>query len=367
MEDPLLRTRCASPVDFVEHLRENYPFIRALFIDEIQHMEEAGLFVKGLVDVRLDIPILVTGSSTFHLTSRTRESLAGRAIRRRLLPFSLRELTSHANPPNPAAARHICEQIVVHQLILGSYPAIYLAAEHAEKVMLLSDLVEALILRDASDFFKIKRVDAFCKLLPLLAGQIGNLMNLSKLVSICNVDVGTINAYIEILEESHIVKRTRPFAGGKRREITGAPKVFFIDNGMRNQLLNNFSRELELRTDSGQLLENWAFTETYKALPLQSSLNFWRSKARAEVDFVIGHAGDIYGLEVKFSSLKQAKLSKSARSFIAAYTPRKFAVLNMALEQAVKVDGTDVSFITPYGLPQWLAGIFKNNPVRRLR
>lgn len=35
----------------------------------------------------------------------------------------------------------------------------------------------------------------------------------------------------KLLEESHIVKRVRPFAFGKRREITSSPKVFFIDNG----------------------------------------------------------------------------------------------------------------------------------------
>lgn len=364
MEDPLLRMGCTSSVDFVEHLRKNYPFIRVIFLDEIQHMDEAGLFIKGLVDSKLDIPIIVTGSSSFHLTSRTRESLAGRATRRQLLPFSVQELVAHANPPNPVAVRHICEQIAAHQLVLGSYPAVYLAEEPAEKVMLLSDLVEALILRDASDLFKIKRVDAFRKLLALLAGQIGNLVNFSELASICNVDVGTINAYIEILEESHIVKRAYPFAGGKRREITGAPKLFFIDNGIRNQLLNNFSRELELRTDRGQLLENWVFTEIYKVLPLQSSLRFWRSKASAEVDFVIEHAGDIYSLEVKFSSFKQARLNRSARSFIEAYTPVKFAVVNMGLEQGVKIDGVDVSFITPCGLASWLASIFQRTSDR---
>lgn len=362
MEDPLLRMGCSSPVDFVEHLREDYPFIRVIFVDEIQHMEEAGLFIKGLIDNKLNIPILVTGSSSFHLTSKTRESLAGRATRRRLLPFSVPELVAYANPPNPVAARHICEQIVAHQLVLGSYPAVYLAADSIEKATLLNDLVDALILRDASDLFKIKRVDAFRKLLTLLAGQIGNLVNLSELASICNVDVGTINAYIEILEESHIVKRAYPFAGGKRREITGAPKVFFIDNGIRNQLLNNFSRELELRTDRGQLLENWVFTETCKALPLRSSLKFWRSKAGAEVDFVIEHAGETYGLEVKYSSLKQVKLNRSARSFIEAYAPKEFSVLNMALEQTVKLAGMEVRFITPCGLARWLAGIFSGTP-----
>lgn len=362
MEDPLLRIGCSSVVDLVEHLRGNYSFIRAVFIDEIQHMEEAGLFVKGLVDAKFNIPLWVTGSSSFHLRSRTRESLAGRAIRHQLLPFSLRELMGHANRANPVSERHICEQIIAHQLICGSYPAVYLAEDRDEKLMLLNDLVEAFILRDASDLFRIKRVDAFRKLLTLLAGQIGSLVNFSELASICNVNVGTINAYLEILEESHIVKKVIPFAGGKRREITSAPKVFFIDNGIRNQLLNNFSGDLSLRTDKGQLLENWVFTEIHKSLPFQGSLKFWHSKAGAEVDFVIEHAGKIYALEVKFASLKRAKAGRSVWSFIEAYKPEKFAVLNMTMEQPMGPmvnNEVKMDFIVPCGLSQWLAGIFK--------
>ena len=123
------------------------------------------------------------------------------------------------------------ESIVSMQLVFGSYPAVYLAEDRLERIMLLSDLAEALILRDASDLFKIKRVDAFRKLLSLLAGQIGNLVNLSELASICNVDVGTVSSHIEMLEQSHIVKKAFPFAKGKRREITGTSKVYFIDNG----------------------------------------------------------------------------------------------------------------------------------------
>lgn len=360
MEDPLLRAGCVYSIDLVEHIQNKFPSIKAIFIDEIQHMEEAGLFVKGLVDARLNLPIWITGSSSFDLRSKTRESLAGRATRRRLMPFSVAELMRHANPPNLVAANHICEEIVSHQLIFGSYPSIYLSAEHDEKLIFLNDLVEALILRDASDLFKIKRVDAFRKLLTLLAGQIGNLVNFSELASICNVDVGTIISYIEILEESHIVKKTPPFAGGKRREIIGSPKIFFIDNGIRNQLLNNFSTELDLRTDKGQLLENWVFTEIYKSLPFQSSLKFWRSKSKAEVDFIIEHAGKTYALEVKFASLKGAKISRSAWSFIEAYKPEEFAVLNMTLEQSIKSKEVDVKFITPSGLPKWISSLFKS-------
>jgi len=350
LEDPLLRSALDAAIELVSLLREHYAFVRAVFLEEAQHLTDAGIFVKGLVDARLNIPVLVTGSSSFHLMSRTRESLAGRADRLRLLPFSLRELLRHEDPANPIAARSLSEQIFCRQMTHGSYPAVYLADGDQDRVRLLSDLTEALILRDASDLFRIKRVDVFRKLLTLLAGQAGNLVNFSELASICRVDAATIHAYVEILEESHIVKVVRPFAGGKRRELTTAPKIFFIDNGIRNSLLNAFSPDLSLRPDKGALMENWVFSELYKCLPLTSGIHFWRSKAGAEVDFVVEQAGRIMALEVKSADLDQPRLGRSARSFIDAYRPEKFAVLNRSLEATVSMDNCQVDFLTPYHL-----------------
>ena len=312
--------------------------------------------MKGLVDAKLKLTIWVTGSSSFDLRSKTRESLAGRATRKRLFPFSLEELKRRAGAQNPIAEHHICDEIIKHQLIFGSYPAVYLCSGNEQKQLLINDLVEALILRDASDLFKIKRVDAFRKLLTLLAGQIGNLLNISELAANCNVDAGTINSHIEILEESHIVKRILPFAAGKRREITSAPKIFFIDNGIRNQLLSNFRTAFELRGDKGQIFENWAFSEIYKALPFQASVKFWRSKSKAEVDFVIEYAGKIYAIEVKATAFKHPKISRSVWSFIEAYAPEKLAVLNMNLDFSMDHEKGRVDFITPYTLISWLNG-----------
>lgn len=358
MEDPLLRNGGLTALDLADFIRENCPFVKAVFMDEIQHLDEAGLFVKSLVDARLDIPLWVTGSSAFDLKSRTRESLAGRATRRRLLPFSLPELLAGANPANPLARGRLCADIIQQQTIFGSYPDVWLAPEASEKQLLLSDLVDALILRDASDLFRIKRVDAFRRLLALLAGQIGNLINLSELAALCNVDVSTVRSYIEIMEESHILKAMRPFAGGRRRELTGTPKVFFLDNGVRNQLLNNFSKDISTRPDAGPLTENWAFTEIAKAAPFQADVKFWRSKGKAEVDFVIEYANSISGLEIKTGPLRRPTVSRSSRSFIDAYAPERFAVLNRDLSRDDQLGKTQLSFITHGELTSWLAVVF---------
>jgi hypothetical protein len=235
-------------------------------------------------------------------------------------------------------------------MIHGSYPAVYLAPADQDRIRLLSDLAEALILRDASDLFRIKRVDVFRKLLTLLAEQAGNLVNFSELASVCRVDAGTIHAYVEILEESHIVKVVRPFTGGKRRELTTAPKIFFIDNGIRNQLLNAFSADIPLRTDKGALMENWVFSELYKRMPLTSAIHFWRSKAGAEVDFVVEQAGKIIAMEVKSADLDRPVLGRSARSFIDAYHPEQFVILNRSLETTLTIDNGQIDFQTPFNM-----------------
>ena len=109
-----MRSGLASPVELAELARENYKFVEALFIDEIQHMEEAGLFVKGLIDSRLGIPVWVGGSSSYDLRGKTRESLAGRAVRRRLLPFSFSELLDHARPSNLDDQAFSAQQLEMH-------------------------------------------------------------------------------------------------------------------------------------------------------------------------------------------------------------------------------------------------------------
>lgn len=358
MEDPLFRIGFKSPFDLTSLIEKEYPFIKAIFIDEIQHMEEAGLFIKGLVDAKTGFSVFVTGSSSFDLRSRTRESLAGRAQRATLYPFSLKELLNNEPPGSDAAVRAFIERTVTDQLLYGGYPAVHLAPKRERKIEFLNDLVESLILRDASDLYRIRRVDAFRKLLNLLAIQTGSMINLSEIASLCNTSVGTVSSHIEILEESHIIRVLRPFAGGKRREITGAIKIFFVDNGIRNKLLNSFSEDFSLRADAGQLFENWAFTELQKNLPFLGSIFFWRSKAGAEVDFVIEYAGKSFGMEVKFTGLARPRLPKSSRSFIEAYSPERFALLNRSLEETTSVGSTEVGFITPATLGSWLQGIF---------
>lgn len=97
----------------------------------------------------------------------------------------------------------------------------------------------------------------------------------------------------------------KPFYTNSKLEIVKNPKLYFIDTGLRNAVLENFSA---LRTDRGALYESFVFQELLKQ---DFTCYYWRSKSKAEVDFVIKKDGAIFPIEVKAG---QGQTSRSFRS-----------------------------------------------------
>jgi predicted AAA+ superfamily ATPase len=322
-EDPSIAAWLVSPGAFLADLADFAPEGVALFFEEIQFLENAGLFLKGLVDRRIGRPIYATGSSAFHLEAATRESLAGRAHRHLLLPYSLAEI-AESLPGKPAMRRQRLEEILPSALVFGSYPRVH---SSGDKGLELAELVEAFVVRDASDRFKIRRPDAFRRVLELAASQAGNLCNFSEWAALAQVSNDTVIEYCRLLEETHVLRLVRPFIGGKRAELTSTPKVFFLDNGIRNQLFGGFARFGD-RGDRGALFENFVFTEIAKnSNPLLDGIHFWRSKSGAEVDFVLRRNDALIAIEAKAGDAR-GQVSRSARSFVEAYAPQQLLVVH---------------------------------------
>lgn len=323
-EEPLVRAWCASAWQVLDDVEREFPAVQTILLEEAQHLDDAGLFVKGLIDAGRGYEVLVTGSSGFHLGAGTRESLAGRATRRRLSPLSVAELLDHATPntASPAARTEHARRIVARQMVFGSYPAVWRSpAPHTE----LSELLEAFVLRDASDRFRIQRVGGFRQLVQLAALQIAQQVNYAEWAAHVGVSGPAVRDWISLLEDSHILRQIRPYAGGRRQELTRAGRIHFIDPGLRNAALLAFGDDLALRTDRGPLTEGWVFAELDRSLPAGWDIRFWRTRGGAEVDFVLVHGDRCVGVEVKSGA--PTRLGRSARSFIDACRPRAFLVV----------------------------------------
>ncbi len=350
-EEPLVRQWCRSPGLFAADLAEWLPEGGTVFLEEAQWLDEAGLFLKGLVDAHTGRRVVVTGSASFHLLSRTRESLAGRATRHQVWPLSLREVAP-SQPGRPVAVlRRDARAAQERMLVFGGYPEAWTAAEPAA---ILHELLTAFVLRDASDRFRIERPDAFRLLLRLAAGQVGDLVNLSEWSRVLGVATTTVSDYLGLLEETHVVRLIRPFIGGKRAELTQTPKVFYLDNGLRNAVVGDLGA-LPRRTDVGKLMENWVFSELHKRFPEPGAVRFWRTRNRAEVEFVLERTpGEIVGIEVKSQRASPPRIPRSLRSFLAAYAPRRTLVVHRGEPAQAEIEGALVEWVPAELLPDVL-------------
>jgi hypothetical protein len=96
------------------------------------------------------------------------------------------------------------------------------------------------------------------------------------------------------------------FSTNPRKEIAKSQKIYFWDTGIRNAILNEFSTQ-ELRTDIGNLWENWVVAEFAKLNLLsgqKQNLYFWRSRAGAEIDLIIKSSGQLQAFEIKWKRQK---------------------------------------------------------------
>lgn len=324
-EEERVRAWARSPAGMVDDLDREFPQVRTLFLEEAQHLEEAGLVVKGLIDASRGLDVLVTGSSSYHLAARTRESLAGRAVRRRILPLSLGEVLDWRAPAVPAARAQLAREVTARQEVFGGYPGVWF---HPDPAAELSELLEAFVLRDASDRFRIQRPEAFRRLIQLAAGQVGQMVNLSEWASLLGIATSTVREYLELLEETWVVRLIPAFAGGRRAEITHAARVHMVDMGLRNAALGAFQADPSRRPDCGALAEGWVFGELLKSLPVDWGIHYWRAKGGAEMDFVLARGERLVAVEVKAG--RRASLSRSARSFVDAYGPEALILVGGA-------------------------------------
>ncbi len=137
----------------------------------------------------------------------------------------------------------------------------------------------------------------------LRAAAIGDteLVNFTNIARECAVSSPTVKEYYQILADTMIGRFLPAYTRRPKRRVIQAPKFYFADVGVVNQLAQRGVLALggEL---FGKALENLVHHEltAYREYRDRSwDLSYWRLASGIEVDFVIGHA-DV-AIEVKSS------------------------------------------------------------------
>ena len=283
-------------------------------LDEVQYCENAGRNLKYLVD--RGKKLWITSSSEIILAKEVLSYLVGRISIVRLYPFSLPEFLASCG--QRALTPAILERMVWEHMVYGGYPKVVTTRDVEIKKMILNDLRETMLLKDVARTFSIEDVSTLEAFVKYLAVNIGNVLSYETISSEMGMAFQTVKKYLEATEKSYLLVRIPPFYTSKKKEITKRPKIYFLDTGLRNAVSGSFP----VRPD-GKLFENYVLTELIK---LGLAPKWWRTKAGAEVDFVVEKGKEAIPIEAKLNA-EPKKIGRSLRSFIRTYDPKKAVVV----------------------------------------
>ena len=311
-----------------------------ILIDEFQYIKQAGLFIKTLRDIikreRLKINIVVTGSSSLEI-SRNTEFLTGRKVEFLLSPFSFYEYLSldrrfsvkfnlYDELKDIVDFYRIYKNELNHRFISyirwGGYPEVTLEKEKERRKILLKEIISTYIEKDVSSFLRVENISGFNKLVRLLSAQIGSLVNKNELSNTLNLHHKTLTKYLNILEGTFVFSFVAPFYTNIRKELSKMPKVYINDTG----IYYYFHPQDLLSLDSipGNVVENYVYN-TLKEMKGVDNINFYRTIAKSEVDFILRKGKIIIPLEVKFRS--KVKIPVSMNHFREKYQMERSIII----------------------------------------
>ena len=367
----LLEKFSVSPKDLIKSYlsreKERYYFL----IDEFQYLPDGGRTLKLLYDLFENVKFIITGSSSLELAAHTGKFLVGRVFNFYLWQLSFQEFLTVKFPQlsnvyqekNLLVRRFISDgkdfivsddifgkdfQRVFEDYVLwGGYPEVVKTDDNETRSIILKNILETYLTRDIVELLKITDLSQYRKLMVLLSSRTGNLISYQDLTLTVQSYFQEIKKYLSILEETFVINLLKPYFSSKGAEIKKNPKLYFQDTGLRNYLIQNFIG-LSLRPDKGALVENVVFNQLKIKWGEKYQLKYWRTLAKAEIDFVLESPDELLPAEVKYSEFKQPQVSRSFRNFVEQYKPKRALVLTNNFWSGFTINSTNIKF-----LPVW--------------
>lgn len=304
LDDPVVRTAATGdPIRFVRH-------DGLMLIDEVQRVPDLWLAIKNLVD-RDPRPgrFLLTGSARLLGLTSIPDALPGRSETIELWPLSQGEIDGRPDAFIDAAFEQGIDLAILPsdlrrrdymgRAVRGGYPEAVRRDSPRRREKFFENYLADLISRDVKQVAQIARSADMRRLISLLAGQTGGLLNVSRLSSELNVPRSTVDGYLGILETIYLIRLLPAWSGNASTRAVAMPKVIFVDSGLCAYLAGGAIRD----ANTGGILENFVLGELARQLTWSRTaarLHHYRDRDQYEVDGLIeDNSGRVLGIEVK--------------------------------------------------------------------
>jgi hypothetical protein len=305
-----------------------------VIFDEIQYVPHLLSGIKIEVDrsKQLRGSYVLTGSQAFSLMQGVTESLAGRVAVFELMPFCYSELP---------IIKDMNEDKAFEDIIRGFFPGT--AAQHIPPALFHGSYIQTYLERDVRNMHAVGDLRAFQQLIEILASNVGQILNLSKIGALCGVSHTTVRKWVSVLEASRLVYLLRPYARNLRKRVVKSPKLYFTDTGMIAHILRESNpRALRNGIMGGAIFENAVVMDFVKANYGKGSpwqFYFYRDNNNVEVDLILVRGSKHIPLEIKLSRTPNDQMIAGLRSIKQLVKAEHSYLLSSRMESVTMADG----------------------------
>lgn len=293
-----------------------------LVIDEVQKIENWSEMVKREWDAdtrnRVNLKVVLLGSSRLLLKKGLTESLAGRYELIRMPHWSLQEM------------RDAFGVTLDEYIYFGGYPgpAHMIKDERRWRKYIKDSLVAPAIEKDVIMTSNIYKPALMKQLFELGCTYSAEILSLTKLMGQLQDagNVTTLTGYLEILDECALLTALQKYANDEARKRGSIPKYQVYNNALLTAYKGrDFVSD---RTDTktwGRWVESAVGAHLLSmADELGYKLYYWRNEKDKEVDFIIDNGGEVTAIEVKSG---RRGMNAGLPDFVEVFKPKRSFVV----------------------------------------
>lgn len=279
-----------------------------VILDEVQQAPVLFSYIQTKVDEDAIMgQYILSGSQNFYLLENITQSLAGRTIILKLLPFDFSELKQADLLPKD----------YTESILKGFYPAIY--DRNITPDVYYSNYIQTYVERDITTLRNVHNLRQFKDFLSICATRASQLLNINDMARDAGISHTTAKKWLSLLETSYILFLLPPYFNNFSKRIVKSPKLYFYDTGLLSYLLNIKSpTALKKQSLKGHLFENMIVSEYVKQNQhknLLLDLYFWRDSKGHEIDLIFEDDKGFNAVEIKASTTIKYDFFKNLNYF----------------------------------------------------
>jgi hypothetical protein len=287
-----------------------------LIVDEIQQVDRFVPLLNGWLKIK-NLDVYVSGSNSKFLSKDVITEFRGRGDEIYVSPLTFKEYYDARGKDFDDAWNEY--------IIYGGMPFVLERSTNEQKSKYLKDLFNEIYIKDIKERYGIRNDSQLETLLNIISSSIGSLTNPSKIehtfksVKQETLSRNTIESYLDILEDTFLIKKTNRYDIKGRKYINTPSKYYFVDMGLRNARLN--FRQLE----DTHMMENIIYNEliqrgynvdigVVEVSEKNENGNYVRKSL--EIDFVANMSNDKIYVQSAYHLPSPEKVKQEIRPFL---------------------------------------------------